>query len=159
MTNLQPIIDDLTNVRDRFAAVKLDHPWDENIRRNTVARLDAALSDLRVVACRMREDGPFNPQDYQPEREAEEQPEPAPITEDLMRRAQVGWVVRTVGGKSGKVIMEAETCFLAEFHDHDQRTYYRKNFGKYYGSSDYDIVSLSPPEPASVVADPPEIIL
>lgn len=57
MTNLQQIITDLTGVRDRMAALKLDHPWDENIRRNTVARLDAALSDLRVVACRMREDG------------------------------------------------------------------------------------------------------
>lgn len=40
----------------RLAELELDHPCDENIRRNAVARLDAALSDLRVVACRMRED-------------------------------------------------------------------------------------------------------
>ena len=58
MTNLQPIIDDLTSVRDRFAALKFDHQWDANIRDNTIPRLDAALSDLRVVACRMREDQP-----------------------------------------------------------------------------------------------------
>ena len=98
----------------------------------------------------------FNPQDHQPEREAEEQP--APITESLMRQAQVGWVVRTKGGHVGTVVMEAETCFLAEFYKYDERTYYRTNGGKYFGTADYDIVSLSPPVP-EVVADVAEVLL
>lgn len=193
MTNLQPIIDDLTSVRDRFAALKLDHPWDENIRRNTVARLDAALSDLRVVACRMREDQPrvtYDPATDQAVPVEDESLraevvsrtttedatvidradgtrttvrldgvvicEHTPITEDLMRRAQVGWVARTACGDVGKVSMSSDFSFLVEFPCRMFRGYLFNEQGKFFGPRDHDLISLSPP---AVVANVAEVLL
>lgn len=58
MTTLQTAITEAEQLRDRIAGLTLDHPWDANVAKNSAARLDAMLSDLRVAACRMREDQP-----------------------------------------------------------------------------------------------------
>lgn len=279
MNDFETLINDLTNVRDRMAGTKLDHPWDENIRRNTVARLDAALSDLRVVACRMREDQPrvtYDPATDQAvpccyplgepdsyaisesceslDREAEQAQQAAvlaasvltnptpetqeawaevrescginpesvtvtmpdgtsrlltdeereqlfgdseslraevvsrttiedatvidrvdgtrttvrldgvvmcehtPITEDLMRRAQVGWVAVNARGDMGKVDRVGKDGFIVDWGDPVGAYYFYLRRGRYGLDDSYrhlDIVSLSPP---AVVANVAEVL-
>lgn len=57
---IQRIIDDLLHLQDKLAQLPFPHPWDNHVAKNSVARIDALISDLRVVACRMREDQPCN---------------------------------------------------------------------------------------------------
>lgn len=191
MNDFETLINDLTNVRDRMAGTKLDHPWDENVRRNTVARLDAALSDLRVVACRMREDQPCNcdqatDQAVPVENESLRAEvasrttttdatvidrvdgtrttvrldgvvmcEHTPITEDLMRRAQVGWVVTLGCGHKG-VVNKRDECSFRVDYDTAEKWYYFQDGGRHVDSKGYTIVSLAPPE---VVDDVAEVLL
>jgi hypothetical protein len=153
MNEFENLITDLTSVRDRMAGIKRDHPWDENIRRSTIPRLDAALSDLRVVACRMREDQPRVTYDPATDQAVpvETATEPQTITESAMRAARVGWVVRTTRGHIGNVEFIG-TCEVLVRFSSGLRTYYFKDPGTYV-DSDYDIVSLAPPAVVEGVAE------
>lgn len=160
MTNLQPIIDDLLHLQDKLAQLPFPHPWDNHVAKNSVARIDALVSDLRVVACRMREDQPRVTYDPATDQAVpvETKPEPAPVTEALMRAAQVGWVAVTARGGEGRVcfVRKDKAGFCAVFPDGMACTYDAKDCGRYGDSQYYDIVSLSPPD---VVAELDEVVL
>lgn len=194
MTNLQPIIEAATTLRTSLETLKLDHPWDANVAKNSAARLDAMLSDLRVAACRMQEDQPRVTRDPATDQTVPVEDESlraevvsrtttedatvidrvdgtrttvkldgvvicehTPITEDLMRRAQVGWVVRTVGGNAGRVVYVCDGNFDVQYIG-TCLAYEHRHAGKCLPErfSNYDLVSLSPPD---VVADVEEVVL
>lgn len=77
------------------------------------------------------------------------EPPPQTITEELMRQAQVGWVVRTVGGASGEVDHTTSRWLRVKVKAYGHPLFYvHRNSGKLNTSrqSDYDIISLTPPE-------------
>lgn len=80
----------------------------------------------------------------------------APITEALMRAAQVGWVVRTKGGHVGKVAYIYDCNFDVQYLA-KCLLYEHRHAGKCLPErfADYDIVSLTPPD---VVAELDEVL-
>ena len=185
MTTLTRILAAVDQLRQQLQDVRLDHPWDQNVRRNSLARLDALRSDLSVAEKRQGEDQPrvtYDPATDQAvpvdndeslrapvvsrtttddatviDREDGTRTtigldgsvaiEQRPVTESLMRAAQVGWVVRTVGGHVGKV-EENEAATLYVDLPNRNYAYLHEDCGQIKPRvlSDYDIVSLAPPE-------------
>lgn len=147
-------------LRERLLTVNTGHPWDKQPIRDCVALCEHILGELNLVDERAKngpqiEDQPRVNYDPATDQAVPVEPAPQPITESLMRAAQVGWVVKVRQGLTGTVTELDFDGFVGCFNVGGApfAVFYKfKDCGVHRTDSQpWDLVSLAPPEvPANV---------